>query len=37
MLKDFAVFAAKVVVVIAVFRVIENVAKLPPAVNKYLP
>jgi hypothetical protein len=37
MLKDFAILAAKVVVIIAVFRVIEDVAKVPPAVNKYLP
>jgi hypothetical protein len=30
-------FAAKVIVVIAVARVIQNVAKLPPSITTYLP
>lgn len=30
-------FAAKVIVVIAVARVIQNALNVPPAINKYLP
>lgn len=30
-------FAVKVIVVIAVARVVQNVAKLPPSVTAYLP
>lgn len=36
-MKDFAILAAKVVIIIAVARVIQQVASVPANVQRYLP